>query len=61
LESRQKDPAGDGPKPVPRRKGRWVKRLLVVLFLAVTFFVFGFLPYAMVDRVVVRGFTLPDR
>ncbi len=25
------------------------------------FFVFGFLPYAMVDRVVVRGFTLPDR
>jgi alpha-beta hydrolase superfamily lysophospholipase len=61
LESQQKDPAGGGPKPVPRRKGRWVKRLLVVLFLAVTFFVFGFLPYAMVDRVVVRGFTLPDR
>ncbi len=38
-----------------------MKRLLILLFLAGTFFVFGFLPYAMVDRVVVRGFTLPDR
>lgn len=43
------------------RVGRWLKRLFVVLFLSAAFFVFGFVPYFLVDRVVMRGFTLPDR
>lgn len=47
--------------PAPRRKGRWWKRILILVFVAGAFFVFGFVPYFLVDRVVVRGFTLPDK
>lgn len=49
------------PTSAKGRLGRWLKRLLVVLFVAAAFFVFGFVPYFLVDRVVVKGFALPDR
>lgn len=45
----------------PRGRGRWWKRLLAVLVLGVVFFIFGFVPYFLVDRVVIKGFTLPDK
>ena len=61
LESQPKDPQGAGPPLAPKKKGRWWKRLLLLLFGCAAFFIFGFVPYVLVDRVVVRGFTLPDR
>ena len=33
----------------------------MLLLVALAFFVFGFVPYFLVDRIVVRGFTLPDK
>jgi uncharacterized protein len=45
----------------PRRWIRWVKRLAVVVFLGLAFFLLGFVPYFMVDRIAIKGFALPDR
>ena len=61
MESQPNVPAGQGSAPAPRRKGRWWKRLLLLLVFALAFFVFGFVPYFLVHRIVIRGFTLPDR
>lgn len=38
-----------------------MKRIFLLLFAAGLFFVFGFVPYFLVDRVVMKGFNLPDR
>ena len=50
-----------GARPAPRRKGRWLKRSLLFLAAALLFFVFGFVPWFLVDRIVIKGFTLPDK
>lgn len=50
-----------GATPAPRRKGRWLRRILILLAAALLFFVFGFVPWFLVDRIVIKGFTLPDR
>lgn len=47
-------------KPVSRAR-RILVRVALFLFAAALFFVFGFVPWFLVDRVVVKGFTLPDR
>jgi uncharacterized protein len=61
LEPNQKDPRQKGSPPPPRRKGRWWKRLLALLFLALLFFLFGFVPYTLGGIATRRRFTLPDR
>jgi pimeloyl-ACP methyl ester carboxylesterase len=47
--------------PAPRRAFRWLKRIALLLLAGLLFFVFGFIPYFLVDRIVIRGFTLPDK
>jgi pimeloyl-ACP methyl ester carboxylesterase len=50
-----------GATPAPRRKGRWWKRVLLLLFLAALFFLFGFVPYTLGGIATRRRFNLPDR
>ncbi len=52
---------GQGAAVPPRKRGRWWKRLLALLLFALLFFVFGYVPWFLVDRVVIKGFNLPDR
>ncbi|MEO8501427.1 MAG: alpha/beta fold hydrolase [Vicinamibacteria bacterium] len=61
MEFQQKVAEGQGVASPPKRRGRFWKRFLAVVLFAALFFVFGFVPYFLVDRVVIKGFTLPDR
>jgi len=49
------------PLPRPKKKGRWWKRILMFLFLAAVFFLFGFVPYTLGGIATRRRFALPDR
>ncbi|HQZ16739.1 MAG TPA: alpha/beta fold hydrolase [Vicinamibacteria bacterium] len=50
-----------GAAPAPRRKGRWWKRILLLLFLAAMVFLFGVVPYTLGGIATRRRFNLPDR
>jgi len=50
-----------GARPAPRRKGRWWKRILLLLFLAALVFLFGVVPYTLGGIATRRRFNLPDR
>lgn len=50
-----------GVTPAPRRKGRWWKRLLLLLFLAALVFLFGVVPYTLGGTATRRRFNLPDK
>lgn len=45
----------------PRGKGRWWKRLLLLLFVAALLFLFGFVPYTLGGIATRRRFSLPDK
>ena len=50
-----------GATPAPRRKGRWWKRILLFLLLAVVVFLFGVVPYTLGGIATRRRFNLPDK
>lgn len=54
--------AGLDSKPIERpRRGRWLKRALVVLGLAAAVFLLGVVPYTLGGIATRRRFSLPDR
>ncbi len=60
LEPQQKDAQTAGRSLAPKRKGRWLKRILLLLFLGVTFFLFGFVPYTLGGIATRQRFTRQD-
>jgi pimeloyl-ACP methyl ester carboxylesterase len=61
LESQREQQQSRVEKPAASRVGPWLKRIGALLLSGLLFFVFGFIPWFLVDRIVVRGFTLPDK
>lgn len=61
MNSQSTAPLGSASASAPKRKGRWWKRLLTLLFLAAVFFLFGFVPYTLGGIATRRRFVLPDR